>query len=168
MMDPFPKRALMSFITLSTALAWVRCESVSRSKEREDEVEEVEVERRGGKKGGKKIRNKMSGTLAFASLSPSARLLLKIEQEQTLTLSEAEEPEDVSVEAEALEVLEALAATARDAKEAIVVDGTDVEEGTADAGDNAGENERREREAATAPPPIRLSAIAVARSMVLV
>ena len=39
--------------------------------------------------------------------------------------------------------------------------------GTADAGDNAGENERREREAATAPPPIRLSTIAVARSMVL-
>ena len=109
----------------------------------------------------------MSGTLAFASLSPSARLLLKLEQEQTLTLSEAEEPEDVSVEAEALEVLEALAATARDAKEAIVVDGTDVEEGNADAGDNAGENERREREAATAPPPIRLSTIAVARSMVL-
>jgi hypothetical protein len=54
MMDPFPKRALMSFITLSTALAWVRCESISMSKEREDEVEEIEVERRGEKKAAKK------------------------------------------------------------------------------------------------------------------
>ena len=53
--------------------------------------------------------------------------------------------------------MEALAATARDAKEAIENDG--------EAGDDD-ESDRREREEAAAPPPIRLSAIAVARSMV--
>ena len=155
-MDPLPKRALMSFITLSTALAWVVCDFFEKEKRRErDEVLRSSLLRwstreKGGKKKLKRCRQHRL-CLSLRHSSPRTRT------RAALTFSE-EEAEDVAEEAEALE---ALAATARDAKEATF----DVKEGGDDDDrDNAGENERREREAA--PPPIRLSAIAVARSMV--